>query len=150
MLINVPQYIDVEDKIVGPLTMKQLGWMIALGIILVILWSMAGPVIFFIIGIPLTLIFVALAFYKPYGQPLGSFVIFGIMYFFRPKVYLWKRTPQQNVVTKPKAQAVSKIFPDKHISSQSLRDLAQLMDSDGTESNSEIEKILKELPTKKK
>ncbi|MEI7891164.1 MAG: PrgI family protein [bacterium] len=150
MLINVPQYIDVEDKIVGPLTMKQLGWMIALGIILVILWSIAGPVIFFTMGIPLTIIFVALAFYKPYGQPLGSFVIFGIMYFFRPKVYLWKRTPQQNIVAKPKVQNVAKILPDKHISSQSLRDLAQLMDSDGTESNSEIEKILKELPTKKK
>ncbi|EKD71060.1 MAG: hypothetical protein ACD_46C00281G0001, partial [uncultured bacterium] len=39
MLINVPQYIDVEDKVAGPLTIKQLGWLIALGIMLLILWN---------------------------------------------------------------------------------------------------------------
>ncbi len=81
MLINVPQYIDVEDKIAGPLTAKQLGWIVGLGIILLVLWNMLPKPVFFILGLPLSVLFVALAFYKPYGQPLGSFVIFGIMYF---------------------------------------------------------------------
>ena len=39
MLFNVPQYIDVEDKIVGPLTGKQLLWMIGMGIMLLVLWN---------------------------------------------------------------------------------------------------------------
>lgn len=149
MLINVPQYIDVEDKIVGPLTAKQLGWVIALGVILLIMWNMVPVPVFFIIGLPLTIFFVAMAFYKPYGQPAGNFLIFGIMYFFRPKVYVWKRTPimVSNVSQKMKTAAV--LTPDKHMSSQSLKDLAQLLDSEGMSSNPELEKMLKQAPIKK-
>ncbi|KKQ53037.1 MAG: hypothetical protein US70_C0006G0007 [Parcubacteria group bacterium GW2011_GWD2_38_11] len=149
MLINVPQYIDVEDKIAGPLTAKQLGWIIGLGIILLVLWNMVPAPVFFILGIPLTILFVALAFYRPYGQPLGSFVIFGIMYFFRPKVYIWKRTPERIVNAVVKTQTATAVVADKHISSQSLRDLAQLLDSEGMTSNTELEKMLKQVPTKK-
>jgi len=70
MLINVPQYIDIEDKIVGPLTAKQLGWLVAMGIILLIMWkTLSGPM-FFILGIPVSLLIISLAFFKPYGQPL--------------------------------------------------------------------------------
>ena len=149
MLINVPQYIDVEDKIVGPLTGKQLGWILGLGVILMILWNMVPAPVFFILGIPLTILFVALAFYKPYGQPLGSFVIFGILYFFRPKIYLWKRTPEKVIGATQKMQTATTVVKDKHISSQSLRDLAQMLDSEGTNSNPELEKLLKPAPMKK-
>lgn len=149
MLINVPQYIDVEDKIAGPLTAKQLGWLIGLGIILLIMWNMVPTPVFFILGFPLAILFVALAFFKPYGQPLGSFVIFGVMYFFRPKVYIWKRTPERVSNIPQKVQTVTTALPDKHLSSQSLKDLAQLLDSEGMASNSEIEKLLKQAPTKK-
>lgn len=149
MLINVPQYIDVEDKIVGPLTGKQLGWILAWGVILLILWNMVPSVVFFILALPLTILFMALAFYKPYGQPLGSFVIFGIMYFFRPKVYIWKRTPPQVTKTAPVKQAAAIVSHDKHISSQSLRELAGLLDSEGANSSVDLEKILKNVPIKK-
>ncbi len=149
MLINVPQYIDVEDKIVGPLTAKQLGWIIGLGITLLVLWNMVPAPVFFILGLPLAILFVALAFYKPYGQPLGSFMIFGALYYFRPKVYMWKRTPARIVMDTQKTQTQKTALPDKRLSSQSLRDLAQLLDSEGTTTNPEIEKMLKQAPTKK-
>ena len=68
MLINVPQYIDVEDKVAGPLTMKQLGWMIVMGITLLILWNVLPFAGFLVIGFPIAMVFVALAFFKPYGQ----------------------------------------------------------------------------------
>jgi hypothetical protein len=150
MLINVPQYIDVEDKIAGPLTAKQLGWIVGLGIILMFLWNVLSKPLFFILGIPLSILFVALAFYKPYGQPLGSFVVFGIMYFFRPKIYFWKRTPQKNKNVAQKVQATEKYVPEKHLTSQSLKDLAQLLDSEGTNHSEGIEDILKKMPVKKR
>jgi hypothetical protein len=149
MLINVPQYIDVEDKVAGPLTIKQLGWMLSLGIMLLILWNIVPAPVFFIIGIPLAILFVALAFYKPYGQPLGSFVIFGIMYFFRPKVYIWKRTHERAINVPQKIQTTASSYKDKHISSQSLKDLAKLLDSEGMESSDDVEKILKQAPGRK-
>lgn len=149
MLINVPQHIDVEDKIVGPLTAKQLGWIVALGVILLVSWNMLPKALFFIAGIPLTIVFVALAFYKPYGQPLGSFVIFGIMYFFRPKVYFWKRTPQKDSEL-PQKKVVSAQQPvQKSIDQETVRNLAQLLDSDGMHYNEGIEDILKKSAQKK-
>jgi hypothetical protein len=148
MLINVPQYIDVEDKIAGPLTAKQLGWIIGLGIILLVLWNMVPAPVFFILGLPLSILFVALAFFKPYGQPLGSFVIFGVMYFFRPKVYVWKRSPQQAEKVSQKIQIKTVIVPDKHLTTTSLKDLALLLDSEGSTSNNELEKILRQVPKK--
>jgi hypothetical protein len=144
MLISVPQHIDVEDKIAGPLTAKQLGWVVALGVILLILWNVLPKPLFFILGIPLTIIFMALAFYKPYGQPLGSFVIFGVMYFFRPKIYFWKRTVQKDVDIRQKAQAKETSLPNKQISRESLGELSRLLDSEGTEHGAEIESILKQ------
>ncbi|KKP98493.1 MAG: hypothetical protein US25_C0004G0010 [Candidatus Moranbacteria bacterium GW2011_GWE1_36_7] len=149
MLINVPQYIDVEDKIAGPLTAKQLGWLIALGIILLVLWNVVPSAAFFVLGLPLTILFLALAFFKPYGQPLGSFVVFGVMYFFRPKVYVWKRTPQNIVNVPQRTQAMETVTADKHLTSQSLSDLARLLDSEGQVADNDVEKILKNVPTKK-
>ena len=148
MLISVPQHIDVEDKIVGPLTAKQLGWVAALGVILLIMWNMTSKPVFFIFGFPLSVLFIALAFYRPYGQPLGSFLIFGIMYFFRPKVYFWKRTPQKNV-SEQKKQVVENHQVQKQITSESLRELAVLLDSEGISHSEGIEKILKQVPNKK-
>lgn len=149
MLINVPQYIDVEDKIAGPLTAKQLGWMIALGIILLILWNMVPFPVFFILGVPLLIIFLALAFFRPYGQPLGSFIFFGVTYLFRPKIYVWKRVPQNVVSVPQKIQSKETVSVDKHLTSQSLSDLAKLLDSEGSATNDELEKILKQVPGKK-
>jgi len=151
MLINVPQFIDVEDKIVGPLTAKQLGWMIGMGVMLLILWKMAPKPVFFIVGIPLAILLVAMAFYRPYGQPLGSFIIFGILYFFRPKVYFWKRSGQKaaQIPQRVPANNANQLPQEKHISSESLSDLAQLLDSEGMQYNKEVEKILKQ-PTQKK
>ena len=148
MLISVPQNIDVEDKIVGPLTAKQLGWVAALGVILLIMWNMTPKPVFFIVGFPLSVLFIALAFYRPYGQPLISFIIFGIMYFFRPKVYFWKRTPQKDV-SEQKKQVAENHLVKKQITPESLRELAVLLDSEGTSHSEGIEKILKQIPNKK-
>jgi hypothetical protein len=143
MLINVPQYTDVEDKVAGPLTMKQLGWVIGLGIILLILWNTLPAIVFFIIGMPITLLFLALAFYKPYGQPLGSFVIFGIMYYFRPKIYVWKRMPEKEQIAPMIIQKSNASATDKKITSETLKDLAQLLDSKGSQHSENIDEILK-------
>lgn len=149
MLINVPQYIDVEDKIAGPLTAKQLGWMIALGVILLILWNVVPFVVFFIIGFPIALFFSALAFYRPYGQPLANFIFFGVLYFFKPKIYVWKRSPQNTITVPQKTQSKTVVLPDKHLSSESLSELAEMLDSEGSVYNPDLEQILKKAQVKK-
>jgi hypothetical protein len=47
MLFNVPQFIDVEDKIAGPLTVKQVLWLIGMGAVLFIVWTFFDTPTFF-------------------------------------------------------------------------------------------------------
>ena len=90
-MFNIPQFIDIEDKIVGPLTAKQLGWLGIAGVLLLIFWSTLVfstfiPVAFITVGI-----FGAFAFYRPYNQTLLSFLMSGVNYFIKPKIFVWKR-----------------------------------------------------------
>ena len=143
MLINVPQYIDVEDKVAGPLTLKQVGWMIILGIILIIMWNVMPIVVFFVVGLPVTMVFSALAFYRPYGQPLGSFIIFAAFYYFRPKIYTWKRSPEKEQIISSVTKTSITQVANKQLTPETLRGLAQLLDSEGTNHDKNIDEILK-------
>ncbi|HMN19322.1 MAG TPA: PrgI family protein [Candidatus Moranbacteria bacterium] len=150
MLINVPQYIDVEDKVAGPLTAKQLGWLIAMGVVLFILWGMLPRAGFFMAGIPVALFFVALAFYKPYGQPLGGFIVHGVLYFFKPKVYVWRRTPQPLPAVVQKHKTSEARVQNKTLTQDQLKALAELIDSRGTQASASLEGVLKKDSVSKK
>jgi hypothetical protein len=149
MLIGVPQYTDVEDKIVGPITAKQLGWLVLMGVTTLIMWKSLPFVGFMIIGIPWGIFCLALAFYKPYGQPLGSFLIFGVMYMFKPKVYIWKRTAEKNPYVAPPKVKEETVHVEKKLSSAQIQGLAKLLDSNGMQTDKNIVELLKEKQTKK-
>ncbi len=97
----VPQYIDVEDKIAGPLTWKHIGWFFAGGTILAILWNLVDTVTFYIIAVPTAIATFMLAFYRPNGVSLITFIGYGFTYLFRPKVYTW-----QNEIVKPPKKTI--------------------------------------------
>jgi hypothetical protein len=63
-------------------------------------------------------------------------------------VYFCKRTPQKNV-NEQKKQIVENHLVQKQVTSESLRELAVLLDSEGTSHSEGIEKILKQVPNKK-
>lgn len=128
MMFTVPQFIDVEDKIAGPLTWRQLLWMLGMGGVLLVIFSMFGQIAFFVAAVPVILLFCALAFYRPHGQPLVSLLYHSVVYFFRPKLAVWERPVARRVV-KPVA-TVAPIEPPKakRISPDELRRLARLMD----------------------
>ncbi|MDO9231235.1 MAG: PrgI family protein [bacterium] len=112
MLFNVPQFIDIEDKIVGPLTAKQLGWLGIAGVLLLIFWSTLVFSTFLPVAIITLGIFGALAFYKPYNQPLLNFLMSGVNFFMKPKVYVWKRyydnMKANKKIQKPKEETIVK------------------------------------------
>lgn len=130
MMFSVPQFIDVEDKIAGPLTWRQLLWMIGLLVTLLMIYTfVGGGVIFVIIALPLVLAFSALAFYRPQGQSLLSFVGHGFFFLFRPKVAVWERpVVRTRAVRESQAPAISEVSTDKGISRDRLRELAKILD----------------------
>lgn len=130
MLFNVPQYIDVEDKVAGPLTVKQLFWMIGMVAVLMILWSIFDRAAFFAAAIPVVCAFVALAFYRPYNQPLIVFIGNAILFIVRPKVYVWDRPSaisKQRQAPAPLAQAP--VATPKNVSIEEVSRLAKIVDS---------------------
>jgi len=91
MRFTVPQFIEHEAKIVGPLTFKQFIYVgIAAAICFMLYFSVPFPV-FLLACIFIGGAAIALAFLKVGGRSLpsvfGSFLKFNLS----PKIYLWKR-----------------------------------------------------------
>jgi hypothetical protein len=130
MLFNVPQFIDIEDKIVGPLTAKQLGWMAIAGILLLIIWSLFEAAVFILLSVAVCGIFGALAFYKPYNQPLSKFIFSGFHYFYKPKVYVWKRYYDSiGTVSRVSSNSRQKAEPAKKVlQADKIKEIAKMVD----------------------
>ncbi len=129
MLFSTPQFIDVEDKIAGPLTWRQLLWMIGMVVTLLVVYTMIGSIVFFVLAVPIILLFCALAFYRPQGQPLIIFLFHGLSFFFRPKVAVWERPVARRKSVPTVVAATKPAVREKRISSEELHRLASLMDN---------------------
>ncbi len=89
MQFQVPQFIEVEDKIFGPLTFKQFVY-VAGGLgIAYILWRALPTFLAAPLGLAFAGLGVALAFVQYNGQPFIVAVEHAFFYLLRGKLYLW-------------------------------------------------------------
>jgi hypothetical protein len=105
---NVPQFIDIEDKIAFGLTAKQLLWMFGMGAILLVLYNILDRQSFFAIGVPVVVIFGGLAFYRPQGVSLLTFSGYALRFLMRPKNYVWRRNYSGLTVDLKKASLIQR------------------------------------------
>lgn len=91
MEYQVPQFIEVEDKIVGPLTLKQFIYLAGAGGICVVLFSYLSFFFAFIFAIPVAGLGVALAFYKVNSKPFVEMLEAGFNYYLSEKLLIWKQ-----------------------------------------------------------
>ncbi len=132
MMFNVPQFIDVEDKIAGPLTWRQLLWMIGMGAVLLTFFNLFDTSLFIIIAIPTILFFVLFAFYRPNGFSMVTFAFYALLFLFRPKVSVWQRPAKARPIAKePEKQGASPNINSKQIELERLKALASILDSRG-------------------
>jgi hypothetical protein len=100
MRFEVPQFIEIEDKIVGPLTWRQFIY-IAGGIGILVIMYLSLPFLFTIIfGLPLGALAVSLAFHKINNRPFSMFLESSITYFTKSKLYLWRKEEAQSIIEK--------------------------------------------------
>lgn len=128
MLFNVPQFIDIEDRIVGPLTAKQLGWLSLGGVILFVLFNFLDNSAFIIACIIVGTIFGALAFYRPYNISLISFIGSSISFIFRPRIYVWKRDFESLKTTKKINKKIQPAVEKKKIDSRKIEEISKILD----------------------
>lgn len=94
MQFKVPQNIDMEDRIIGPLTLSQFMYLLFGGVILYILFNkliLAGlGFLFWILAIPIGLFSFAMAFLRVNDRPFPAFVLAAIKFFSKPRQRVWQ------------------------------------------------------------
>lgn len=129
-LFNIPQFLDTEDKVVGPFTAKQLGWIAAAAGTMFLLYLLLSKTAMILLAIPVLAIFGGLAFYKPEGRPLTAYASSVVFYFMHPKMYMWKRLPDEKVRVKKAAQKKSGEDPEKkQLTEDKIKEISRLLNN---------------------
>ena len=103
MRFEVPQFIEVEDKIFGPFTWKQFIYLMGGGGIAVVLFLTMPFIIFVILGLPVAGLAVLLAFYPVNNRPFSIYLESALRYMSGNKLYLWRK--QQSTTYDARATA---------------------------------------------
>ncbi len=115
MHAQVPQYLDIEDKIIGPLTIKQFLYLLVGGGIIFLLYTIFKFSVFIIISLPIAFFFLLLAFYKIGNQKFPKFVSKVLGFISKPNIYTWKKLPPAQTEEEPMPKTIEKIGPLKKI-----------------------------------
>lgn len=100
MQFRVPQFIEVESKVIGPFSFREFVFL-AGGIgFVVMLWLWVSPLVAIVVGLPIAGLGAALAFWKPYGMPFEKLLEAAFWYATSRHIYIWKKPA-------PKASAPS-------------------------------------------
>ena len=119
MRFQVPQFIELEDKVVGPLTIKQFMYLAGgAGMAFVAYRFLPFFIAIFIIAgiVGLSL---ALAFYKINNKPFIDILEAGFSFYTGGKLYIWKKKDKKiepkevNVASSPKQVYVPKLSDSK-------------------------------------
>ena len=131
MRYQVPQFIEVEDKLFGPLTLKQFLYTAGAAGSGFIIWSIFPMIIAILIGAPVVAFFLALAFYRYNDRPFVIVVENSLKYFLGNKLYIWKKQPKKIDPKKTKEDQIAdpQLFVPK-LSDSKLKELSWSLDID--------------------
>jgi hypothetical protein len=87
----VPQFIDVEDKIIGPITTRQFIILLVTGLIIFILYKILLFTYFVIFDLATFALGGTLAFLRINGQPFHFFLLNFLQTSRKPKVRVWNK-----------------------------------------------------------
>lgn len=131
MRFQVPQFIEVEDKIFGPLTVLQfiylaggVGFLVAM-VVTLPLWAAI------LLGGPVALLGLALAFVKVNERPFIAVMQSAFEYSLNHKLYVWHKREAPPPEAAPVAETLAHDDPAKYVpatTSSKIKDLAWSLD----------------------
>ena len=96
MQFQVPQFIEIEDKIFGPLTIKQFIYLAGgVGASIVLWLYIPYKIISVILILPVVALALALAFYKTNGKSFLDILEAAFYYYIGSKLYIWRKEPKK-------------------------------------------------------
>ena len=141
MQYQVPQFVDIEDKIIGPLTLKQFLYLAFAGALIFVFWFLFNFYFWLIASIPVVALASAFAFLKINDRPFVYFFLSFVRYFSKPKLYLFsailRETPKESA---PKEKLeIPQQEQEKKLTISKLKELALNLDIGTDRANNETQ-----------
>lgn len=89
--VVVPQFLDVEDKIIGPVTVRQFLEMVVGGLIEVVMYRFLTFPTFVVFGLAFWGLVLIVAFLRVNGQPFHLFMLNFVQTLKNPKLKIWRK-----------------------------------------------------------
>jgi vacuolar-type H+-ATPase subunit I/STV1 len=145
---NVPQFVDTQDKILGPLTIPQFFAFVTGVFFVFLLWlAFSFGLLFWLVGIPLFILTLFISFGSLNGQPVLYNALPLVGYIIAPKKRVFIRQgPEMSSVT-IKAPVAVEAAPDETVESR-LKRLAYVLDQKTAEEEILTGQITRPIDTK--
>lgn len=127
MRYQVPQFIEVEDKIIGPFTIKQFVYIVGGGF----MCFMAYTYVTFYIALMLIAVIIplslALAFYKINNKPFIDLLESAFLFYTKQNLYIWKKEEKPVVAKENTATDNAQVYVPR-LSDSKLKELSWTLD----------------------
>lgn len=131
---KVPQNVETEDKILGPLSIKQFIYVIIALLWAFLMWRVFSfsILIAIVFAFPVTGFFLMLGFGQREGVPFEDFVVAFIRFLIVPRKRMWIKDDSKEVIVKdtPKKDN-SQNVANKNVTAGQLKQLASIIDTRG-------------------
>jgi hypothetical protein len=131
----VPQFIDVEDKIFGPITTRQFVILLSAALLLFIVFKLADTTLFIFALALIGGFALILSFVKINGQAFHYFILNIIQTVRRPSRRIWQKLYSkqelQEYITSGKVEVVEVVKETPRMSYSRIRDLSLVVNTGG-------------------
>ena len=109
MQFQVPQFIESEDKIVGPFSLRQFIYVAAAGGVSAALYFSVGGLVWVFGSLIVFALAGAMAFVKIEGRPFLNIMLSAANFYWKPQLYIWQ--PEHAPAAIPKARPAEREAP---------------------------------------
>lgn len=136
----VPQFIDVENKILGPITVRQFITIAVGGVLIFASYKLADFTLFLFFTVLIILASAVIAFVKFNGLPFHIFLLNMVGTYKKPMLRVWlkeeaqlekKSVGRKRKKTEEQEERERYFVPRKSVSSERLSELALIIDTGG-------------------
>lgn len=136
MQFQVPQFIETEDKIIGPFTIRQFIYVAAGGAVSFMLYFTVQAWLWALLSVFVLGTAIAFALVKVGGRPLTHAALSAMKFYWQPQTYVWKSETAVPPLQRPEDIKVGGVSLEGIISGMALRSTWQKLQT-GTKMSSE-------------
>ncbi len=133
MRYQVPQFVDIQDKIIGPFTLKQFLMYIVAAMFLIPVYLFSDLSLFITLALPVMGVAVAFAHLKINQQTLSTVIGNALLFTTQGQMYIWRRTPEAKpiIIRDEKWQELTLLREEAQKELSSLANVARTIETQG-------------------